>query len=148
MSIRVAIRHRTEYQFDRSVSLSPHLIRLRPAPHTRTPIHEYSLKVEPEEHFLNVQQDPFGNFVSRYVFPEKTRKMVIDVGLVLEMVTINPFDFFVEEYADKFPFEYPKQLAQGTHALLRVYRVGPKAERLAAGGLARTDPDRRLPGRH
>ena len=126
MSIRVAIRHRTEYQFDRSVSLSPHLIRLRPAPHTRTPIHEYSLKVEPEKHFLNVQQDPFGNFVSRYVFPEKTRKMVIDVGLVLEMVTINPFDFFVEEYADKFPFEYPKQLHKELKPYFEFTESGPR----------------------
>ena len=83
MSIRVAIRHKTEYLFDRSVALSPHLIRLRPAPHARTPIHQYSLKVEPGEHFLNWQQDPFGNFVARYVFPEKTRRMVIDVGLVV-----------------------------------------------------------------
>jgi len=126
MSIRVAIRHRTEYLFDRSVSLSPHLIRLRPAPHTRTPIHEYSLKVEPEEHFLNVQQDPFGNFVARYVFPEKTCKMVIDVGLVLEMVTINPFDFFVEEYADNFPFEYPKQLHKELKPYFECTESGPR----------------------
>ena len=110
MSIRVAIRHKTEYLFDRSVSLSPHLIRLRPAPHTRTPVHEFSLRIEPAEHFLNWQQDPFGNFVARYVFPEKTRRLVVDVGLVVEMVTINPFDFFVEEYAEHFPFEYPRQL--------------------------------------
>ena len=110
MSIRVAIRHRTEYLFDRSVALSPHQIRLRPAPHTRTPVHEYSLKVEPEEHFVNWQQDPFGNFVARYVFPQKTRKMVVDVGMVVEMVTINPFDFFVEDHAEKYPFSYPKQL--------------------------------------
>ena len=77
MSIRVAIHHRTEYLFDRSVALAPHQIRLRPAPHTRAPVHEYSLKVEPEDHFLNWQQDPFGNFVARYVFSEKTRKMVV-----------------------------------------------------------------------
>ena len=126
MSIRVALRHRTEYLFDRNVSLSPHLIRLRPAPHTRTPIHEYSLKVEPEEHFLNWQQDPFGNFVARYVFPEKTRRMVVDVGLVLEMVTINPFDFFVEEYADNFPFEYPKQLHKELKPYFECTESGPR----------------------
>ena len=126
MSIRVALRHRTEYLFDRSVSLSPHLIRLRPAPHTRTPIHEYSLKVDPAEHFLNWQQDPFGNFVARYVFPEKTRKMVVDVGLVLEMVTINPFDFFVEEYADNFPFEYPKQLHKELKPYFECTESGPR----------------------
>jgi len=126
MSIRVAIRHRTEYLFDRSVSLSPHQIRLRPAPHTRAPVHEYSLKVEPEEHFLNWQQDPFGNFVARYVFPEKTRKMVVDVGMVVEMVTVNPFDFFVEDYAEKFPFSYPKQLHKELKPYFECTESGPR----------------------
>ena len=126
MSIRVAIRHRTEYLFDRSVAIAPHEIRLRPAPHTRTPIHEYSLKVEPEEHWLNWQQDPFGNFVARYVFPEKARKMVIDVGLVVDMVTINPFDFFVEEYAEKFPFSYPKQLHKELKPYFECTESGPR----------------------
>jgi len=126
MSVRVAIRHRTEYLFDRSVALSPHLIRLRPAPHVRTPIHEYSLKVEPQEHFINWQQDPFGNFIARFVFPEKTRKMVVDVGLVVEMVTINPFDFFVEEYAERFPFEYPKQLHKELKPYFECTESGPR----------------------
>jgi uncharacterized protein (DUF2126 family) len=126
MSIRVAIRHRTEYLFDRSVSLGPHQIRLRPAPHVRTPIHEYSLKVEPSENWLNWQQDPFGNFIARYVFPEKTRRMVIDVGLVAEMVTINPFDFFVEEYAEHFPFEYPKQLHKELKPYFECTESGPR----------------------
>ena len=126
MSIRVAIRHKTEYRFDRSVSLSPHQIRLRPAPHARTPVHHYSLKVEPAEHFLNWQQDPFGNFVARYVFPEKTRSMVIDVGMVVEMVTINPFDFFVEEYAEHFPFDYPKQLHKELKPYFECTESGPR----------------------
>ena len=126
MSIRVAIRHRTDYLFDRSVALSPHLIRLRPAPHVRTPIHEYSLKVEPAEHFLNWQQDPFGNFIARYVFPEKARKLVVDVSLVIEMVTINPFDFFVEEYAEHFPFEYPKQLHKELKPYFECTESGPR----------------------
>ncbi len=110
MSIKIAIHHRTEYHFDRLVNLSPHLIRLKPAPHTRTPIHQYSLKVEPEDQFINWIQDPFGNFTGRFVFPEKTRKLVIDVNLVADMVTINPFDFFVEEYAEKYPFKYEEQV--------------------------------------
>ena len=80
MSIRVAIRHKTTYEYDRAVALSPHLVRLRPAAHCRTPILGYSLKVLPEKHFVNWQQDPFGNFVARYVFPEKIRQLTIDVA--------------------------------------------------------------------
>ena len=110
MSIQVAIHHRTEYHFDRFVTLSPHIIRLRPAPHTRTPIHHYSLKVEPSNQFLNWQQDPFGNFLARLTFPEQTNKMVIDVSVIAELVKINPFDFFLEENAKHYPFEYPAQL--------------------------------------
>lgn len=110
MAIRVAIHHKTEYAFDRLVNLSPHVIRLRPAPHTRTPLHQYSLKVEPEEHWINWQQDPFGNYLSRLVFNEKTKKLSVTVDIVAELVAINPFDFFVEEYAQHYPFTYPEQL--------------------------------------
>jgi transglutaminase-like putative cysteine protease len=110
MAIRVAINHKTEYHYDRLVNLSPHIIRLRPAVHTRTPIHSYSLKVEPKEHFINWQQDPYGNFLARLAFPEKTRKLSVEVDLVAEMVVINPFDFFLDESADHYPFVYDKQL--------------------------------------
>ncbi len=129
MSIRVAIHHKTDYLFDRPVALSPHLLRLRPAPHTRTPVHHYSLKVEPREHFVNWQQDPFGNFIARYVFPEKTRRLSIEVDLVAEMVTINPFDFFVEEYADDYLFDYEPQLRK---ELAPYFETGEPGPRLAA----------------
>ena len=126
MSIRVAIHHKTDYLFDRPVALSPHLLRLRPAPHTRTPVHHYSLKVQPDEHFVNWQQDPFGNFIARYVFPEKTRRLSIEVDLVAEMVTINPFDFFVEEYADNYPFDYEPQLRKELAPYFETSENGPR----------------------
>ena len=126
MSIRVAIHHKTEYHFDRPVSLSPHTIRLRPAPHTRTPLHQYSLQIEPKQHFINWHQDPFGNFLARLVFPEKTRKFSVEVGLVAELVSINPFDFFLEEYAEHFPFEYPKQLRKELTPYFEIADDGPR----------------------
>jgi|TARA_B110000211_G_scaffold67439_1_gene77913 uncharacterized protein (DUF2126 family)/transglutaminase-like putative cysteine protease len=110
MTIRVSINHRTRYKFDRPVSLSPHTVRLRPAPHSRTPIHSYSLKIKPDQHFINWQQDSFGNYLARLVFPEKCTEFEVDVEVVADMTVINPFDFFVEEYAEYFPFSYPKQL--------------------------------------
>ena len=106
MTIRVAINHRTSYKFDRPVSMSPHTVRLRPAPHSRTPIHSYSLKIKPAEHFINWQQDAFGNYLARLVFPGKCTEFEVDVEVIADMTTINPFDFFVEDYAEKFPFEY------------------------------------------
>ncbi len=110
MSIHVGIEHRTTYRFDRAVSLAPHIVRLRPAPHCRTPILAYSLTVNPAQHFINWQQDPFGNYLARFVFPEKARELEVVVDLIADMTVINPFDFFVDEYATNFPFVYEPSL--------------------------------------
>jgi uncharacterized protein (DUF2126 family) len=124
MTIRVALQHNTYYDFDRPVSLAPHVIRLRPAPHSRTPIHSYSLKVEPENHFINWQQDAFGNYLARIVFPEKATRMAVEVEVIADMTVINPFDFFVEEYAEHFPFKYPKELKKELLPYLEEQRQG------------------------
>ena len=110
MTIRVALHHKTIYTYDRLVTLSPQVIRLRPAPHCRTPILSYSLTVEPEKQFLNWQQDPYGNFLARLVFPELTKKLSVEVDLIADMTVINPFDFFLEPEATTFPFEYSPTL--------------------------------------
>lgn len=125
MAIRVAIKHKTVYTYDRLVSLSPHVFRLRPAVHSRTPIEAYSFKVLPKDHFLNWQQDPFGNFLARVVFPEKIDKLEIDVEVIANLQTINPFDFFVEEYAEQYPFTYPAHLAKELVPYLEIKEDGP-----------------------
>ena len=126
MTIRIAIHHSTEYSFDRAVSLSPHVLRLRPAAHTRTHIHSYSLKITPENHFINWQQDPFGNYLARLVFPEKTRTFKFDVEVIADMTVINPFDFFVEEYAEDYPFTYPTDLKKELLPYLEQHEDGEK----------------------
>ncbi|MBD3823913.1 MAG: transglutaminase family protein [Epsilonproteobacteria bacterium] len=128
MSLKVSISHRTKYKYDRAVSLSPHIIRLRPAPHSRTPIEAYSLKIKPENHFLNWQQDPFGNYLARLVFPEKTTELSIDVDIVADLVTINPFDFFVDDYAAKFPFAYKEDLKKELTPYLEIEESGELLE--------------------
>ena len=92
MALKVVISHKTHYKYDKYISLSPHIIRLRPAPHSRTPIESYSLNITPKEHFLNWQQDPFGNYLARIVFPEKVKEFGIDVEIIADLITINPFD--------------------------------------------------------
>jgi uncharacterized protein (DUF2126 family)/transglutaminase-like putative cysteine protease len=118
VAVQVALEHSTTYRFDRRVGLGPHVVRLRPAPHTRTPILSYSLTVTPEPHFINWQQDVYGNHLARIVFPEKADELSITVDLIADLTVINPFDFFVEEYAETYPFEYEPALAND----LAVYR--------------------------
>src|SRR5215831_20871637 len=118
MSIQVALHHKTEYHYDRPVTLLPQVIRLRPAPHCRTPILAYSLKVLPSKQFLNWQQDAYSNWLARLVFPEPTRDFVVEVDLIAKMVAINPFDFFIEEDAKEHPFRYDASLAVELHPYL------------------------------
>jgi uncharacterized protein (DUF2126 family)/transglutaminase-like putative cysteine protease len=112
MGIRVALTHTSRYRYDREVTLQPHLVRLRPAPHSRTPILSYAMRVTPEEHFLNWQQDPFGNYQARLAFPKPTRELAVEIDLVAEMIAINPFDFFIEDTAETYPFRYEASLAR------------------------------------
>ncbi len=126
MTLHVALTHTTRYRYDRLTGLGPQVIRLRPAPHCRTPILAYSLSLEPKEHFLNWQQDPFGNYLARLVVPQKTLEFSVTVDLVADMAVINPFDFFVDEYARGWPFEYDPGLKQ---------ELGPYLEPLSAGPL-------------
>ncbi len=126
MTIRVAINHRTTYQFDRRTKLNPHILRLRPAPHSRTKIHSYSLKVLPKDHFINWQQDPFGNYLARLVFSEASNVLDIHVEVIADLDVINPFDYFIEEYAKTFPFTYPDELSQGLKPYLEKIPAGEK----------------------
>lgn len=124
MSIKVAISHKTAYKFDRSVKLSPHIFRLRPAAHSRTQIEGYSFKIFPENHFINWQQDPFGNYQARVVFPESSTELRIEVEVIAKLQVINPFDFFVEEYAEKFPFKYETILKKELGPYLETNDIG------------------------
>ena len=122
MSIKVALEHRTSYTFDRLVRVHPHSVRLRPAPHCRTPIEAYSLRVEPGDHFINWQQDVVGNFLARLVFPNAVSRLTITVGLIADLKVINPFDFFIEDWAETWPsggWTYPREVADDLKPYLR-----------------------------
>jgi uncharacterized protein (DUF2126 family)/transglutaminase-like putative cysteine protease len=126
MAIRVALNHKTSYSYPRSVWLSPQVLRLRPAPHCRTPILSYSLAITPTEHFINWQQDPYSNRLARLVFPSKTTQFTVEVDLVADMTVINPFDFFLEKDAEQYPFKYDAVLARELIPYLEAQPLGPK----------------------
>ncbi len=129
MSIQASLYHLTHYRYDRPVTLGPQIIRLRPAPHGRTRVVSHSLKVSPAEHFVNYQQDPYGNWLARFVFPKPVEELKIEVDLVADMTVYNPFDFFVEESAENFPFDYPEDISPD----LGIYRAPePAGPRLQA----------------
>src|SRR5437867_2734320 len=133
MSIHVKLHHRTRYRYDRLVSLTPQIVRLRPAPHSRTPVTSYALRVAPQPHFLNWQQDPQSNWLARVVFPEKVDQLLLEVDLIAELAVQNPFDFFLEPAAERFPFEYEPWLERELRPFRELLPAGPLlAQRLAA----------------
>src|ERR1700675_4000551 len=128
MALHIALNHKTHYRYDRPVMLGPQTIRLRPAPHCRTPILAYSLKVLPKNHFINWQQDPQANYLARLVFPEPATEFLVEVDLVAEMAVFNPFDFFLEPYAEKCPFTYDFARAGEVRPFLETEPLPPALE--------------------
>jgi transglutaminase-like putative cysteine protease len=132
MSIKAGIYHLTHYKYDRPVTLSPQIIRLKPAPHSRTKVLSHSLKVTPANHFVNLQQDPYGNYLARFVFPEPVTELKIEVDLVADMTVYNPFDFFVEEAAEMWPFNYPADLRDDLSIYMKPEPMTPAFEKFLA----------------
>lgn len=132
MSIHCSLHHKTSYHYKRPVQLGPQVVRLRPAPHSRTAVSGYSLKIKPEKHFLNWQQDTQGNFLGRLVFPEPVKSLEIQVDLIADLSPINPFDFFVDKEAENYPFEYPKELTEELRPFLAIDPKEGASEELVA----------------
>jgi uncharacterized protein (DUF2126 family)/transglutaminase-like putative cysteine protease len=133
MAIKASIYHLTHYRYDNPVMLGPQIIRLKPAVHSRTKILSHSLKVSPRNHFVNLQQDPYGNYLARFVFPEPVTELKIEVDLVADMSVYNPFDFFIEEQATTWPFAYPADIVDDLAIYRKPEEIGPAFEQFMQG---------------
>lgn len=123
--MRILLEHQTCYQYERPVFLTTHYLRLKPAPHYRIPIESYALSVEPHNHILHWQQDPFNNYLARVDFMASTQSLVVDVKVTINMVTINPFDFYVDEEAQFFPFSYNDEIKSALSPYLKTTKQDP-----------------------
>src|SRR5271156_3402486 len=134
MSIQVALNHRTRYRYDKLVSLGPQVIQLRPAPHCRTPILSYSLRIIPGDHLLKWQLDAHYNHLARALFPHKTNEFAVEVELIADLTPINPFDFFLEPGVENFPFEYPPDLAKDLGPYRSLGQAGARLKTIFKSG--------------
>jgi transglutaminase-like putative cysteine protease len=130
MSILVALHHATRYDYDRPVQLGPQAVRLRPAPHGRAPISHYALTVAPAQHSMHWQQDPYANWLARCVFHERTAALSLTVDLEAEIAPLNPFDFFLDPYAESWPFTFPPELREDVAPFLKTAPAGPQLKEL------------------
>ncbi|MCW6034947.1 transglutaminase family protein [Spirulina subsalsa FACHB-351] len=124
MTLKVSLHHKLHYHYSQPVFLGPHTLGLRPSPHCRTPIQSYNITIQPSNYSITWQQDPYGNYLSRLNFPQKTQYLSIDVDLIAEMRPINPFNFVLEQYAINYPFAYEYQLAKELEPFLATIEAG------------------------
>ncbi len=110
MATRVALHHRTQYRYERPVSLGPQEIQLRPAPHSRTPVLGYTLEILPKGR-LDWQFDALGNQLARVNITGKTGEFRIDVHLIADLTPYNPFAFVLNAGYESFPFAYSPELS-------------------------------------
>jgi transglutaminase-like putative cysteine protease len=139
MGIRVALKHITEYRFDRVVCMAPHILRLRPASHGRAPVTRYSLDIHPRPQAIEWQRDPFGNHQARVRFSERVDFLTVAVDLEAEMTAADPYDLHLEPWAERYPFDYGDTLRRELRPYLEIHEPGPRLRRR----LARIDRARR-----
>ena len=99
------IHHETIYHYQKAVKFRAHQLRIRPIEDHEKRILSFELKIEPE-HRIRWASDQFQNPVAYVEFLKPSKKLSITSHLQVELGEMNPFDFILEPYSLRLPFQY------------------------------------------
>jgi transglutaminase-like putative cysteine protease len=135
--VKLSLRHRTGYRFDRPVFLEPHIIRLRPRVDGTLRLIETTLAIDPPPAVRAENLDLEGNAVTQVWFDGKTDHLIIESRSTIETLRTDPFQFLLDGPSGTLPYTYPADWNQR----LSAYRNAPEQVSSAVRALALSTAD-------
>jgi len=109
--MRFEIVHTTRYEFDRSVFLEPHRLRLHPRQDGGQQIERFAYEIEPAPAGLTETLDAENNLLGVCWFSQLTATLTVTARSVVHTTRPNAFDYILPAEATRLPQSYPPALA-------------------------------------